>query len=190
MRKFFLSVYALLTMLTTPSAIATGDTVPNSHINTHYILLKKAFEQLDATLINNLYTENACYLPEGQSKKIIIGRDEIVNLHRKFFNRIRQKQANIEVDFRVINRKFANQKATDVGYFLIRIHPTADEGEPVTEFAGKFVSVLEQTDQNQWLLSVDSSHKADAKLYFSSEPIANLYYGTSFKPLSQSHVRK
>ncbi len=185
MGKFFRGIFVLLAIFAAPKSWAQDSPNLNSDINVHYQQLKKAFNKLDVSLIAPLYSENACYLPEGQSKAIIIGKEKILDLHRNFFSRIRAKRARIEVDFRVIDRQLNKQKATDVGYFLVRFYPAAETGEPTSEFAGKFVSVLEQSEDGKWHLTVDSSHKADPSLYFSAKPVDKLYYGELFSPLNQ-----
>ena len=185
MGKFFWGIFVLLTFLSAPASWAQPSQDLNSDINAHYQQLKKAFNKLDVSLIDPLYSEDACYLPEGQNKAIIIGKEKILDLHRNFFSRIRAKRARIEVDFRVLDRQLDGQKATDVGYFLVRFYPAPDTGEQTSEFAGKFVSVLEQNDKNNWHLTVDSSHKADPSLFFSAKPVDKLYYGELFTPLSQ-----
>lgn len=184
MGKFIRGIFVLFSLVTFPHAWAQNSVDDNTAINAHYQQLINAFSQLDIDLIAPLYAEDACYLPEGQKKAIVIGKDKILDLHRKFFTKIRGKQARIEVDFRVIDRQITGTKATDVGYFLVRFHPSVASGESTSEFAGKFVSVLEKAKDNSWHLTVDSSHQAEPQLFFEAQPVDNLYYGKHFTPLT------
>ncbi|MGI2258335.1 YybH family protein [Shewanella sp. GXUN23E] len=183
MRQFFRGIFVLLTLMTIPSVWAHTNPELDQSINTHYLQLMSAFNKLDIAQIDALYADNACYLPEGQNKAIIIGKDNILELHRSFFSRIKAKQARIEVDFRVIDRQITGQQVTDVGYFLVRFFPAPETGESTSEFAGKYVSVLEQNKDGIWQMMVDSSHRADPSLFFSAKPVDKLYYGESFSPL-------
>lgn len=178
---FFFRISLLLTSLVL-SQLAWAD--EHQALNRHYQQFITAFTQLDAQLIDKLYADNACYLPEGENEKIILGKSDILALHQQFFHRIKQKNAHIDMDFRVVERQLGTDKATDVGYFLVRFHPAAETGEAISEFAGKFVTVLEKHADKQWYLTVDSSHKAEPNLFFSAKQHDKLYYGDKFIPLS------
>ncbi|ABM00025.1 conserved hypothetical protein [Shewanella amazonensis SB2B] len=149
-------------------------------INKTYDLFSEAFDKLNAALIGEAYTESACYIPERHDKEIIRGRDAIVSVYEKFFGKIRSKNARIEVDFRVIDRSRAGDSVTDVGYYLIRFHPASDTGEPVSEYAGKFVTVSRKQADGNWLLSIDSSNRSEPRFYYQTQPVGELYFGQRF----------
>lgn len=165
------------------SSLAT-EADPNLALNKTYTQFTKAFNTLDPQIVKDIYSEDACYIPEGQSKKITQGRDNIVALYESFFGRINMKNAQIEVDFRVVDRQVEGNSATDVGYYLIRFHPPKETEEPVSEFAGKFVTVSKQKSDGKWFLTVDTSHKAESQFYFDAKPMPKLYYGKRFTPLN------
>ncbi|WP_299809479.1 nuclear transport factor 2 family protein [uncultured Shewanella sp.] len=157
----------------------------NDSLNAVYNHFSEAFNELDASIMKSIYSEDACYIPEGQDEEITLGRDKIVALYEAFFGKIKHKNAKIEVDFRVIERNIVGKSATDIGYYLIRFHPPVDNGEPSSEFAGKFVGVSKKKSDGKWYLTVDTNNRAEASFYYNAKPSPNLYYGRQFPALSQ-----
>ncbi|WP_275660484.1 nuclear transport factor 2 family protein [Shewanella sp. Isolate13] len=158
----------------------------NDALNAVYSHFSAAFNELDANIMKSIYSEDACYIPEGQDEEITLGRDNIVALYETFFGKIKHKNAKIEVDFRVIERNIEGNSATDIGYYLIRFHPPVDDGEPTSEFAGKFVGVSKKKRDGKWYLTVDTNNRAEASFYYNAKPSPNLYYGRQFPALSQN----
>ncbi len=176
-----LALYLFFTLcMIQPAAAVQED---NAALNQFYTQFSQAFEHLDADLVQAIYAEDACYIPETQSKEITMGRDNIIAVYKKFFGKIKHKEARIEVDFRVIDRQMEANNATDVGYFLIRFHPPVDTEEPVSEFAGKFVTVSKKNKEGQWQLTVDTNNRSEPPFYYNAKPSPNLYYGRQFSPL-------
>ncbi|CAM3316488.1 YybH family protein [Shewanella violacea] len=163
---------------------AMAQSEDNRAINQLYRQFSQAFNQLDAGIVENIYAEDACYVPENQSKGITMGRENIIALYKKFFVKIKHKQARIEVDFRVIERQMENNNATDIGYYLIRFHPAEDAEEPISEFAGKFVNVSRKNANGKWYLTVDTNNRSDTPFYYNAKPTPELYYGRHFSPLT------
>ncbi|MCL1144625.1 SgcJ/EcaC family oxidoreductase [Shewanella sp. 10N.261.52.F9] len=160
----------------------------NEALNAVYNQFSDAFNELDASRMKSIYSEDACYIPESQGEGITMGRDKIVALYDTFFGKIKHKNAKIEVDFRVIERNIEGSSATDIGYYLIRFHPPIDNGEPSSEFAGKFVGVSKKKNDGKWYLTVDTNNRAEASFYYNAKPSPNLYYGRQFPALSQQSV--
>ncbi|GGP76680.1 YybH family protein [Shewanella ulleungensis] len=186
---FILTVCLCISSLNAVAAKA----IPHKALNANFSQLVQAFEHLDLNSIEKIYTEDAAYVSETQEKGIILGKQNILNLYTRFFDKIKRKQASLEVDFRVLVRHVDENSATDVGYYLVRFHPGADSGEPVSEFAGKFVTVSAKDNSGKWLISVDSNTHATAKLYYDAKPVPNLYYGRQFisaTPTEQSTTAK
>lgn len=162
----------------------------NEAINRHYDQFTQTFNSLDIKSIDELYGDNAVYISETQHKGIVQGKAAIIALYQSFFEKIRHKNARIEVDFRVTIRQMTDNSATDIGYYLVRFHPQVDTGEPVSEFAGKFVNVFVK-DKGQWQISVDSNTRAEARFYFAAKQVTSLYYGQRFiTPKSPSKPNK
>ncbi len=184
MRNWILTL-SFITLIASLGVQARVADDPNIALNHTYVQFTKAFTTLDPLIVKDIYAEDACYIPEGQSKKITQGRDNIVDLYKSFFGKINHKNAQIEVDFRVVDRQIEGRSATDVGYYLVRFHPPAETEEPVSEFAGKFVTVSKQKEDGQWFLTVDTSQRAEPKFYFEAKPLPNLYFGNRFTPIKE-----
>lgn len=152
----------------------------NQAVNRNYVQLKQAFENLDKSYIDTLYHTDAVYISETQDRPIVYGNAAIGELYSIFFKKISRKQARLEVDFRVLNRQFGSDQITDVGYYLVRFHPSPSTGEPVSIFSGKFVTMHKLDMNKQWKISVDSNTRAKPDFYFEATPVANLYFGKQF----------
>lgn len=181
LKASLVSLVSLLTLF--QPAFAVGE--DNTAINSLYTQFSQAFNELDANIVENIYAEDACYIPENQSKEITMGRDNIIDLYKAFFGKIKHKEARIEVDFRVIERQMEANNATDIGYYLIRFHPAAEAEEPISEFAGKFVNVSKKNDDGNWYLTVDTNNRSETPFYYNAKPSPNLYYGRQFTQLPQ-----
>lgn len=164
-------------LLQLSSASANSD--DNAALNQFYTQFTQAFETLDAQKVKNIYAEDACYIPENQSKAITMGRDNIIELYNKFFGKIKHKEARIEVDFRVLDRQVEANNATDIGYYLIRFHPPLDAEEPVSEFAGKFVTVSKKKKDGKWYLTVDTNNRSEPSFTTMQNPLQTCIMGTS-----------
>jgi len=170
----------LLASLMSIAAFATTKIDDNKALNINYQRFVEAFQSLDPEVLEKVYDENACYITDRQDREIVRGRQNIVAVYHAFFGKIKNKNARIEVDFRLLERSIEGNSATDVGYYLVRFHPAADTGEPVSEFAGKFVTVAKKQQNGSWSLTVDYNNAADSHFYFDAKPVANLYYGEQF----------
>ncbi|MGL4614994.1 MAG: DUF4440 domain-containing protein [Shewanella sp.] len=173
-----------LLLLSLPIYAQSPQTPPSDQlINDNYPLLTQAFTELDHQLTANIYTANASYLSESQSKEIFYGRQNIVLIYQRFFDKIRAKKASIDIDFRVLNRAIVGDSAIDTGYYLVRFYPAEETGEPVSEFAGKFAIGTQKVAPNRWQVSLDTNNRAEPRFYFNAKPVPNLYYGRQFTPL-------
>jgi ketosteroid isomerase-like protein len=174
--SLLLAVGLCITTINTYAAVP----IPHQALNTNFTKLTHALEALDLAAIEHLYTDDAVYISETQDRGIISGKDNILNLYSRFFNKIKFKNAKLEVDFRVLARYSEPNSATDIGYYLVRFHPGKESGEPVSEFAGKFVTVFTKDRQGLWEISVDSNTHTAAHFYYEAKPVPNLYYGRQF----------
>ncbi|GGI85181.1 YybH family protein [Shewanella gelidii] len=182
MRQLFFILIIVASLGFTATTHADNANV-HDELNKTYQRFADAFSQLDIGLVEDVYAENACYIPAGQSNEITHGRQKIISIYETFFGKIKHKNAKIEVDFRVINRKIDGNSATDVGYYLIRFHPAKETEEPISEFAGKFVTVSSQNSDGKWYLTVDTNNKAEPSFYQQAEPTNQAYFGKQFDPI-------
>lgn len=180
--RILLTVLLSLSFTLNASSFAADN--DNAMLNNIYHHFNKAFETLNAQEMLFIYTQNASYISDNQSKEIILGRHDIITQYRTFFKKINEKKANIDVDFRILKRHIEGSSATDIGYYLIRYYPHADDEEPISEFAGKFVGVSKKSANGHWYLVVETNNKADTAFYYNAKPQPNLYYGRQFPPIS------
>ncbi len=156
-----------------------------NHIYHHF---NKAFNTLDPQEMFFIYAQDASYVSNNQNKEILLGRKDIIDQYRTFFAKINDRKANIDVDFRIVKRHIEGKSATDIGYYLIRYYPYSDDGEPISEFAGKFVGVSKKYPNGHWYLVVETNNKADTDFYYDAKPQPNLYYGRQFPPINSGLV--
>lgn len=97
------------------------------------------------------------------------------------------KKQKIDIDFRILKRKIVGNSAIDTGYYLVRFYPAEETGEPVSEFAGKFVIGTEKVSSTHWSVTLDMNNRAEPSFYLNAKPIPNLYYGRQFSPLPVSN---
>ncbi|MCL1142507.1 YybH family protein [Shewanella gaetbuli] len=158
----------------------------HQQLNLNYQRLKASFQHLNIDTLEQIYVDDAVYISESQDKDIIIGKQNVINLYQTFFKKIRHKKARIDIDFRVVARQISSNQATDVGYYLMRFHPDAESGDTVSEFAGKFVSVLTRSSDGHWQINIDSNTRSKPEYYYSAKPVPNWYYGQQFMATTQS----
>ncbi|QUN04497.1 nuclear transport factor 2 family protein [Shewanella yunxiaonensis] len=183
--RIFLIALALLFATVKPVWAANSDDADQVALNQQYQQFINAFAALDPQRLVAIYADDATYIPEQQNVAIVTGKNSIVELYQKFFDRIRKRKAHIEVDFRLVKRLIQGNSATDVCYYLVRFHPPAETEEPVSEFAGKMVTVSEKNAQGVWQWKVDISNRAEPQHFFDAPPKPNLYYGHHFSPLTK-----
>tara|TARA_R110001592_G_scaffold208432_2_gene459464 strand:+ start:1010 stop:1600 length:591 start_codon:yes stop_codon:yes gene_type:complete len=174
------SLLLAVSLCVSSSNVYATESITHQVLNANFTKLTNAFEQLDLAAMENIYTDDAVYISETQDRGIISGKENILNLYSRFFNKIKRKNAKLEVDFRVLVRYSEPNSATDIGYYLVRFHPGKESGEPVSEFAGKFVTVFTKDSKQQWKISVDSNTHAAPHFYYDAKPVPNLYYGRQF----------
>jgi len=191
MRFLLLALICLLSLpsFATPTKAKTTTTI-DQLINANYPLFTKAFTELSPEVTAEIYAKDASYLSESQSKEIYYGRESIVAIYQRFFDKIRDKKARIDIDFRVLNRKLSGNSAFDTGYYLVRFYPAEETGEPVSEFAGKFVIGTQKDSQQRWNVTLDMNNRAEPSFYLNAKPVPNLYYGRQFPPLPDSQKKK
>ncbi|WP_299008395.1 DUF4440 domain-containing protein [uncultured Shewanella sp.] len=177
---FSIFLVSLFLIFTSFSYANNDDNVMLNHIYHHF---NKAFDALDTQKMLFIYAQDASYISDNQNKEILLGREKILEQYRAFFKKINDKQANIEVDFRIIQRYIQDKSATDIGYYLIRYYPYSGDEEPMSEFAGKFVNVAKKYPNGHWYLVVETNNKADTAFYYNAKPQPNLYYGRQFSPI-------
>lgn len=122
-------------------------------IQSVYEQFSNAYEELDSSIIKQLYAEDSYYLVPTPSEGVRTGRESIVQSFRTQFESARAQGTNLAISFRILQRDVSGNLAYDVGYY--RYEATPENGEPVV-VAGKFVTVLKKDEQGNWKFVVDS----------------------------------
>ena len=156
----------------------------NQKINANYVQFVNAFDKLNADSLLPIYDRNATYIPEHKEGELIQGKEEINLIYQRFFNRVKQKKAKVNIGFRLTSRDISQDRVTDIGYYLIRFTPAAHTEQPVSEFSGKFLIISKLNEKNQWQWFTEMNNKAKSEFYFGVTPKAGLFY-TDSKPLKR-----
>jgi len=145
-------VYLTTLLVFSLTGISTGQS-DNQTIDEVYEQFSDAYEQLDLSLIEPLYAEDAHYLVSDAGAGIKIGRDAIIRGFRQHFSGARSRGLKLRITFKIIHREMEGSFAYDVGYYKYESIPK--EGSP-TAFAGKFVTVLRKNSEGSWQFVVDA----------------------------------
>ncbi|MGB0894317.1 MAG: hypothetical protein ACPGUD_07910 [Parashewanella sp.] len=170
----FTGVVQSSTLESTPKSIG-------SQLNQLYAEVVTSFSQLDIERLSSVYDENVIYLPDHKSSKIIQGKHNVTLDYQRYFNRLKQKQVQVEVGFRLTHRDITPERVTDVGYYLIRYHPAKQTEQPISEFASKFM-IISKPDQNgdwHWLMEMNDTTKSENYHQATSTP--SLFFSNTEK---------
>lgn len=153
-----------------------SDNGVNQQINGIYDTFVESYVSLDSEALHQLYSANACMMTVSADREFIHGREEIIAAIEEWFDKIRERDASIDIDFRVVNRHHEGEVVTDAGYYLMRFTPHAESEQPSSEFAGKFVMNFKKNEQGSWQVFMDSSNRSKPDLYFSAQKAPELYF--------------
>ncbi len=153
----------------------------DKQINQTYQKFINAFVELNVDEIDYLYDQNIIYISESKNEAIMQGSDKVKLIYQRFFDRVKQKNASLEIGFRILNRNITDEQATDIGYYIIRFIPSQKSEEPVSEFAGKFLIISKKAKTGQWLWSMEMNNSAKLEHYFSSKKENDLFYSNTTK---------
>ena len=121
-----------------------------------YRRFSQGYVLLDADSVGQLYTEDARYLaPDGD---IITGREAITQVFRGFFESIHRAGLAARISFTSVDRTFAHDLATDVGYYEL---VTDSAGQPVGTSTGKFITIWQRDLDGIWRIRVDGYSGVD-----------------------------
>ncbi len=132
-------------------SMSVHDRAADQAMDDVYRRFSQGYVLLDADSVGQLYTEDARYLaPDGD---IITGREAITQVFRGFFESIHQAELAVRISFTSVDRAFAHDLATDVGYYEL---VTDSAGQPVRTSRGKFTTAWQRDLDGVWRIRVDS----------------------------------
>ncbi|MBK8505244.1 MAG: nuclear transport factor 2 family protein [Saprospiraceae bacterium] len=154
-------VWLLFACDSTPSESSEMDA---SAIDQVYELFSKAYQDLDVTLVDSIYVDDAIYLSPGDS--ILFGKDQFIGTFRQMFDNSKADSASLDIDFSVKNRQINNDQAVDRGYYHLQ---RSKSGQPQFTDVGKFITVLKKQSNGQWKFIADGYSQAPVEAWPSEE---------------------
>ncbi len=166
------------------TSLATQANSINDALNPIYDQFVDAYQTLDAAPLVERYSNDACMMGVSEREGFYEGREAIREAYQRWFDKIRQREATIDIRFRVVNRTLRGNMATDAGYYLIRYQPKIDNDKPASEFAGKFIMNFHKEHGKNWSVSVDSATRVKTDLFIDAEPRPGLYFAPTFETMA------
>ncbi len=120
-------------------------------INQVYDQFSKAYELLDVDIIRGLYEKDAYYF--YPNIPIQRGHESFMGGFKDMFNRARESQTVLNIDFQILERKIIGEYAYDVGYYNL----SRSTGQ---ENVGKFVTILKRQKDGSWKFVLDTYSSA------------------------------
>lgn len=123
---------------------------PHKGIDEIYRKFSKAYDDLDAKAVADLYTGNAAYLSPGS--EIRIGNDRILESFTRSFESVKNRKERRSIRFRIFQREVVGDLGYDVGIYTLTA--TGSDGESRTD-RGKYVVVTKKGSDGKWRFAVD-----------------------------------
>jgi pimeloyl-ACP methyl ester carboxylesterase/ketosteroid isomerase-like protein len=113
----------------------------NSAINLLYEKYSKAYGNMDAAAIAELYTEDATAfnLYQNESPNSVKGNINIGNYYRQFFQENRFANNQFKILFKIAERKASGTVIYDNGFYTLQV---SNKDKPPKSYFGKFSTVL------------------------------------------------
>ncbi|GAA5188557.1 YybH family protein [Ferrimonas gelatinilytica] len=153
-------------------------------LNPIYDQFVDAYQTLNADPLVARYSNDACMMGVSEREGFYEGREAIREAYQRWFDKVRQREATIDIRFRVVNRTLRGDMATDAGYYLIRYQPNQENEKPASEFAGKFIMNFHRESDDYWSVSVDSATRVKTELFTDAKPQPGLYFAPTFETMA------
>lgn len=158
---FLIPLFLLLCVSNT--SIAQGVNLKSAppEADVTYATFSKAYQQLDAIQMKELYTSDALYMESrGPIKE---GKESIAEGFESMFTWAREKNIKLDIAFRFVKRDVRSNMIVDVGYYLLK---RIDSAQKESASAGKFVVIQELQVDGTWKISLDSYNAAPTTAFF------------------------
>lgn len=121
----------------------------------------QAYKELNVDKITKLYTHNAdiINLYDGQLPGSFKGQQEIKAFYTQYFKSVANNQQQMELIFKINERKQSAESIVDHGYFFLEI---TGVNQPATALYGRFCTQLIYEEQ-QWKFKTDAATNAKAE---------------------------
>lgn len=127
----------------------------------------QAYHDMNAELINQLYTQDAVLLNlyDASHPSSIHGNEEIANFFSEMFNRIEKNGEKLELTFKIIDRKKIKDTILDNGFYILTVH--GPDRAKRTSY-GKLSTILKLGEKG-WKFTVDANSNTDESEYRNAE---------------------
>lgn len=145
----------------------------SAKIDQLYQQFSEAYDNLDTDKVANLYAEDAFYLIPNAQRAIIEGRPSIQKSFTGFMEGAAHRNRQIDISFRIVNRKIADSLAFDVGYYRTRSKPDTAADFPEGGGVGKFVTVMGLMPNGSWKFLLDGYNSAPPEAFAKADSAHN-----------------
>ena len=150
-------LWSLVLSATSPGQSDTAHLVLGEGVRAHpqidslYYRFSQAYRTLNASVIAEIYAEEALYLsPDSEIRK---GGDVIHESFALSFLRTKERGEQREIAFTIVEREVSGPLAYDVGVFTLTRH--SKDGETGIS-RGKFVVIARRGEDGAWRFQVDA----------------------------------
>ena len=140
-----------------------NETNIDSELDKVYKTFSIAYDQLDADMVTNLYVADAKYLSGDDAIKE--GLENIRSGFQRYFEWANSENASLNISFDIQDRKYSENLVVDVGYYLIETTFPKDSSKETKHSAGKFITVLQPQDNEDWKFIIDGYNKAPVEAF-------------------------
>lgn len=144
MRRLPLLPAVLLALAGPATAQAPDSAAVSAELDRVYARFAEAYRQADASLVADLYTDDAYYLQPDAD--MVRGRTAIADLFARFLDPFRRRGGpGPAITFEIVDRRIASDMAWDVGYYDIGANGRD----------GKFVVLWRRDGDGRWRIYTD-----------------------------------
>jgi pimeloyl-ACP methyl ester carboxylesterase len=131
--------------------------------DTLYSNFVKAYDELNAEHLTNLYTDNAeaLNLYDNSNSNSLKGKQEIKEYYERFFQSIKNQNQKLVLTFKIVSRRKVNENFLDNGFYRLEI---VSPNKPSIFSYGKFSTILE-LHNNYWQFKTDATTNTEFNEY-------------------------
>ena len=121
-----------------------------------YETFSEAYTLLDHQMVQGLYEEDAYYFyPQIPIQR---GHNKFMKGFKDMFNRARESNTTLKIEFKIVERQLMGDHAYDVGYYRL----SKSDGNVSV---GKFVTILRRQEDKSWKFVLDTYSSAPLEAF-------------------------
>lgn len=122
-------------------------------ISSIYSTFSESYQTKNDSLLASLYTKDAYYLHgKGEMTK---GRDKIRESFKGFFKSMADRNQDMQIQFKIVERRIEGDLAYDLGYYHL-VYSDKNSKQATNESVGKFTTTIVKSEDGKWRFSSDS----------------------------------